>query len=193
MRTDSVDVGLLDPLLSGVITDTEGWADIDVSISGEGRNAELQGKIDVDSLATTIAYTQCRYNAPKATLKVENNRFIATDVPVFDQERGEGRLSLDVSLAHLSNIEYGIDITVDNMKVLNTTERDNSMFYGQIYASGSGSVRGDKAGVKMDVVAHSDDNSKFYMPLTDNSEIQSADFVTFASKNSVDTTSYLVR
>ena len=193
MRTDNVDVGLLDPLLSGVITDTKGWADIDVSISGEGRNAELQGKIDVDSLATTIAYTQCRYNAPKATLKVENNRFIATDVPVFDQERGEGRLSLDVSLEHLSNIEYGIDIKVDNMKVLNTTERDNSMFYGQIYASGSGSVRGDKAGVKMDVVAHSDDNSKFYMPLTDNSEIQSADFVTFASKNSVDTTSYLVR
>ena len=126
-------------------------------------------------------------------MKVENNRFTATDVPVFDQEKGTGTLSLDVSLAHLSNIEYGIDIKANKMKVLNTTDRDNPMFYGQIYASGSGSVRGDKGGVKMDFVAHSDDNSKFYMPLTDNSEIQSADFVTFASKNSVDTTSYLVR
>ena len=193
MRTDGVDVGLLDPLLSGVITDTKGWANVDVSITGEGRMAELRGNIDVDSLATTIAYTQCRYSAPKATLKVENNRFTATDVPVFDQAKGTGTLSLNVSLAHLSNIEYGIDIKADNMKVLNTTERDNSMFYGEIYASGTGSVRGDKAGVKMDFVAHSDDNSKFYMPLTDNSEIQSADFVTFASKNNVDTTSYLVR
>ena len=193
MRTPRVDVSLLDPLLGGVITDTKGWADVDVSISGEGRAAELKGNITVDSLATTIAYTQCRYSAPKATLKVENNRFIATDVPVFDQEKGTGTLSLDVSLAHLSNIEYGIDIKANKMKVLNTTDRDNPMFYGQIYASGSGSVRGDKGGVKMDFVAHSDDNSKFYMPLTDNSEIQSADFVTFASKNSVDTTSYLVR
>ena len=66
------------------------------------------------------------------------------------------------------------------------------MFYGNIFATGTGSVRGDKAGVKMDFVARSDDNTKFYMPLTDNSDISTADFVTFATKES-DTTSYLVR
>ena len=192
LQTDGVNVGLLDPLLSGIITDTKGWANVDVSLTGERRMAELRGNIEVDSLATTIAYTQCRYSAPKATLKVENNRFSATDVPVFDQEKGKGKMSLDVSLAHLSNIEYNIGIQANNMKVLNTTERDNSMFYGSIYASGTGSVRGDKAGVKMDFVARSDDNSKFYMPLTDNSDISTADFVTFVTK-STDTTSYLMR
>ena len=192
LRTGGVNIGLLDPLLSGVITDTKGIAEVDVSITGERRMAELRGEIEVDSLATTIAYTQCRYSAPKATVKVENNRFIATDVPVFDQEKGKGKMSLDVSLAHLSNIEYNIGIKADNMKVLNTTERDNSMFYGSIFASGTGTVRGDKAGVKMDFVARSEDNSKFYMPLTDNSDISTADFVTFVTK-STDTTSYLVR
>ena len=165
---------------------------MDVSILGEGRMAELKGEIDVDSLATTIAYTQCRYMAPKAKVKVRNNRFIATDVPVMDQGKGKGVMSLDVSLAHLSNIEYNLDLKVNNMKVLNTTDRDNSMFYGSVFASGTGTVRGDKAGVKMDFVARSEDNSKFYMPLTDNSDIQSADFVKFATKKS-DTTSYLMR
>ena len=97
-------------------------------------------------------------------------------------------MSLDVSLAHLSNIEYNIDLQVDNMEVLNTSERDNPMFYGKIFATGTGTVRGDKAGVKMDFVARSDDNSKFYMPLTDNSDISTADFVTFATKAN-DTTS----
>ena len=192
MKTGGVNLSLLDPLLSGVITDTKGWADVDVSILGEGRMAELKGEIDVDSLATTIAYTQCRYMAPKAKVMVRNNRFIATDVPVMDQGKGKGVMSLDVSLAHLSNIEYNLDLKVNNMKVLNTTDRDNSMFYGSVFASGTGTVRGDKAGVKMDFVARSEDNSKFYMPLTDNSDIQSADFVKFATKKS-DTTSYLMR
>ena len=192
LKTDGVKLGLLDPLLSGVITDTKGTANVDVSITGEGRMAELRGDIDVDSLATTIAYTQCRYTAPKAKVKVENNRFIAKDVPMFDQNKGKGELSIDVSLAHLSNIEYNIGIKANNMKVLNTTERDNSMFYGSIFVTGTGVVQGDKAGVKMDFVARSDDNSKFYMPLTDNSEISTADFVTFVTKN-VDTTSYLMR
>ena len=191
MRTEGVKVDLLDPLLEGVIKDTEGTAEIDLSISGKGRMADLRGEIKVDSLATTIDYTRCRYSAPSAVIKVENNRLVTTDVPVYDRNGHEGKMSMDVSLQHLSNIEYNIGIQVNNMEVLNTTERDNSMFYGSIYASGTGTVRGDKAGVKMDFVARSDDNSKFYMPLTDDSEIQSANFITFATQN--DTTSYLVR
>ena len=192
MQTEGVKMALLDPVLSGVITDTDGIAAIDLTLSGERRMAELRGEIQVDSLATTIDYTRCRYSAPKAIVKVENNRLMAENVPVFDQNNGTGLMSMDVSLQHLSNIEYNIGIQVDNMKVLNTTERDNPMFYGSIFASGTGTVRGDKAGVKMDFVARSEDNSKFYMPLTDNSEISTADFVTFATKNS-DTTSYLMR
>ena len=192
MQTEGVKMNLLDPLLSGVITNTEGVAAVDLTISGERRNAELQGEIVVDSLATTIDYTRCRYSAPKATINVLNNRLHTTNVPIYDERGGTGTMSLDVSLAHLSNIEYNIGLHVNNMQVLDTTERDNPMFYGNIFATGTGTVRGDKAGVKMDFVARSDDNSKFYMPLTDDSEISSADFVTFATKDS-DTTSYLVR
>ena len=192
MQTEGVKMSLLDPMLPGIISGTEGVASVDVNISGEGRMAELKGEIEVDSLATTIDYTQCRYSAPKATVKVQNNRFMAEKVPMFDKYGHEGTLSLDVSLAHLSNIEYNIDVKANNMEVLNTTEQDNSMFYGKVFATGTGSVRGDKAGVKMDFVAHSDDNTKFFMPLTDNSEIATADFVTFA-KEERDTTSFLAR
>ena len=192
MRTDGVNMNLLDPLLESVITDTEGTASVDLTFSGEKRMAELRGEIKVDSLATTVDYTRCRYSVPKATIKVENNRLMTENVPVFDRNGREGAMSLNVSLAHLSNIEYGVDLRVNNMEVLNTTERDNPMFYGSIFATGTGSIRGDKAGIKMDFAARSDDNSKFYMPLTDNSDIQSADFVTFATKEQ-DTTSYLVR
>ncbi len=192
MRTDGIKMTLLDPLLEGVIKDTEGTASVDLTFSGEKRNAELRGEIVVDSLATTIDYTRCRYSIPKATIKVENNRLITDNVPIFDRNGREGAMSLNVSLAHLSNIEYGVDLSVNNMEVMNTTERDNPMFYGSIFATGTGSIRGDKAGIKMDFAAHSDDNTKFYMPLTDNSDIHSADFLTFATKEQ-DTTSYLVR
>jgi hypothetical protein len=173
-------MSLLDPMLQSVITNTEGTASVDLTISGERRMAELRGDIEVDSLATTVDYTRCRYSVPKATIKVENNRLLTENVPVFDKNGREGKMSLDVSLAHLSNIEYNVGLRVNNMEVLNTTERDNPMFYGSIFATGTGSIRGDKAGIKMDFVARSDDNSKFFMPLTDNSDIQSADFVTFA-------------
>ena len=192
LQTEGVKMNLLDPMLPGIISGTAGTASVDVNISGEGRMAKLQGEIEVDSLATTIDYTQCRYSAPKAKVKVENNRLTATKVPMFDRHGHKGEMSIDVSLAHLSNIEYNIDVKANNMEVLNTNEEQNSMFYGNVFATGTGSVRGDKAGVKMDFVARSDNNSKFFMPLTDNSDISTADFVTFAKKEQ-DTTSFLAR
>ena len=192
MQTEGVKMKLLDPLLESVVVDTEGEATVDLTISGEGRMADLRGEVKIDSLATTIDYTRCRYSVPSAVIQIENNRLVGNNVPVFDRQGNSGRISLDVSLAHLSNIEYGFDLRVNDMEVLNTTERDNPMFYGSIFATGTGSIRGDKAGIKMDFAARSGDNSKFYMPLTDNSDIASADFVTFATKES-DTASYLMR
>ena len=192
MQTEGVKMNLLDPVLRGVISGTEGVAAVDINISGEGRMAELQGEIKVDSLSTTIDYLGCRYSAPQATVKVVNNHLLAKNVPIYDRHSNKGEMSIDVSLAHLSNIEYNIDVKANNMEVLNTTEQDNSLFYGSIFATGTGTVRGDKAGVNMDFAAHSDGNSKLYMPMTDNSDISTADFVTFAAKER-DTTSHIAR
>ena len=193
LRTEGVQLSLLDPLLTTIITDTEGSAAVDLTLSGAGRMAELRGKIEVDSLATTIDYTKCRYRAPRAIIDVQNNRLTAADVPIFDRNGKKGALSLDVSLMHLSNIEYNFGLNINDMEVLNTTERDNPMFYGTIFASGGGTIKGDKAGVKMDFSARSGDNSKFIVPLTSNSDIATANFVTFATKSVRDTTSYIAR
>ena len=193
MQTKALPLGYIEPLLESVITDTQGTAEADLVLMGQGRIADLSGEIQVKGLQTMLKYTCCTYSAPKATIKVAKNVLSAIDVPIFDAKGHEGALNINVSLNHLSNIEYDIGARFRNMQVLNTGKRDNDMFYGNVFGSGTVSVRGDKAGVTMDIVASSDDNSRFFMPLSDKSNISSADFVTFVNPNSVDTTSYLVR
>ena len=147
----------------------------------------------VHDMKTTLDYTKCTYSAPNAVIKVHNNRFLIDKAPIYDKNRNSGQLSMDLSLNHLSNIEYSLQAQFNNMQVMNTTSRDNDMFYGDMYASGDIRLSGDKAGVKMDITGVSGENSKFFMPLTDKSNITYADFVTFAKPSAVDTTNYLVR
>lgn len=193
LNLKGIEVSLIDPLLSGVLVNTEGTADVDLSLTGERRNASLNGEILVHDMKTTLDYTKCVYSAPKAVIKVHNNHFQIENVPIYDDKRNSGQLSMDLSLNHLSNIEYSLEAQFNNMHVMNTTARDNDMFYGDIYASGDVRLSGDKGGVKMDITGVSGDNSKFFMPLTDKSNISYADFVTFAKPSAVDTTNYLVR
>lgn len=193
MNVDSLEMGLLDPVLKGVISGTEGLARAELVLTGADRKADLRGEIRVTGLKTKVDYTQAVYSAPLAVIEVNNNRLSANNVRLFDTERHSGLLDLDLNLSHLSNISYNVRVRPDNMIVLNTTSKDNNLFYGKVYATGSASIVGDKSGVRMNIVATTDDNSSFNMPLSGKANISRADFVKFVSSSALDTTNYLVR
>lgn len=193
MNVDSMKMALLDPVLKGVISDTRGAADMELVLSGQRREATLRGRIDVRGLGTKVDFTQVEYTAPHAVLDIADNRLSAKNVALFDPEGNRGSLDFDLDLSHLSNIAFDLRVRPERMMVLNTTEKDNSLFYGKVYASGSASIKGNKSGVEMNVIASTADNSDFYMPLSNKSNISRADFVIFESADKPDTTNYLVR
>ena len=179
MQVDSVKMQLLDPLLSGVISGTQGTAAADLTLRGQGRAADLSGRIHARGLRTMVDFTQVSYTMPEALIDVSGNRFRTANVPISDAEGNRGRFDLDLNLEHLSNITYNVRVTPDKMLVLNTTEQDNDAFYGKVYASGVADIKGAKGYVDMNITATTADRSSFYMPLSGKSNISNADFVTF--------------
>lgn len=190
---DAVELSALDPLLKGVVERTGGNADVDIALRGSGKEANLFGQIAVRDFTTTVDFTQVTYTMPRAVIEVKNNHLIAEGVPLYDPEKNEGLFSIDLNLEHLSNIFYSVKVLPKELMVLNTTSKDNDLFYGRIFASGSATIAGSKGGVKMDIVATTEGDSEFYMPLSGQSNAKTADFVTFVTPEQIDTTDYLVR
>jgi hypothetical protein len=172
---------LLDPLLQGVIANTEGEANVSLTLEGQHRQANLRGFIDVHDFATTVDYTKVPYTIPSARITVDNNRLHMQQADMFDPQGNKGSLSLDLNLQHLSNISYALTLTPRNMLVLNTEKDDNELFYGHVMASGRASINGNKAGVKMNIEASTNDNTTFCLPLSSKSNVSRVDFVTFES------------
>ncbi|MDE6507838.1 MAG: translocation/assembly module TamB [Alistipes sp.] len=193
MNVDSLDMGLLDPVLSGVVSSTRGVASAELVVQGEHRHAELTGQVRVKGLSTTVDFTQVNYRVPEAVLDVRGNRFRAVNVPVFDPEGNRGRFDVDLNLQHLSNIAYDLRVAPDAMLVLNTTADDNDFFYGRVYASGVARIAGDKGQVGLDIAARTDDNSFFSMPLSNKANISYADFVVFEKPAPADTLDKVMR
>ncbi len=192
LNVDSVSMGLLDPPLGGVITNTQGLADLELTLQGQRREANLTGAINVHDLETTVDYTNVRYTIPAATLNIHNNLISGTNTDMFDSKGGRGKLDLSVNLHHLSNISYDLKIIPNGMMVLNTTERDNDLFYGELYASGAATISGDKSGVRMNITASSANNSQFFMPLSNKSSISTADFITFVTPQLADSVNQVI-
>ena len=193
LDVDSLDMGLLDPILTGVISSTEGVASADLVLQGQRREAELAGEIHVSGLRTKVDFTQVAYSMPEAVLSVKNNRFKASNVALFDPQGHRGRFDFDMSLQHLSNISYDVRVAPQQMLVLDTDADDNDAFYGKVYATGSARISGDKGAVKMDIAASTDGNSSFVLPLSSKSNISNADFVVFVQPEKTDTLDNVAR
>ncbi|MFI3328081.1 MAG: translocation/assembly module TamB domain-containing protein [Rikenellaceae bacterium] len=190
IEANDIDMGLLDPPLRTTINNTTGAADARLTLQGERRMAKLNGEVKLRNIETSVNFTNVRYKIDTATLQFVDNRLVGTKLQVDDKLGNGGDLNIDVDMNHLKNITFNISAIIRKMLVLNTTERDNDIFYGDVFASGAMSVEGGRSGVKMNIAATSDDNSHFYMPLSDKSTAKSADFITFTS---VDTTDYSVQ
>ena len=95
---------MLDPILVDIISGTKGVANAQLEIMGQGRQAKLNGSVDVKDLSTMIDYTKVRYTIPRAKIQVKDNHFLATNIKAYDPENNSGLMSMDISLQHLSNI-----------------------------------------------------------------------------------------
>ena len=179
VMVDSLDMGLLDPLLSSVISETKGTAQARLILQGQRREAELSGEVLVKNARTKINFTQVTYRIPEGRLLVNGSRFKGRNITVYDKKDNQGKMDIDLDLSHLSNIAYDIKVRPNKMLVLNTTDNDNDYFYGTVYATGNARIRGTKGNVDMDITATSDDNSSFFMPLSSKTNISDANFVTF--------------
>ena len=187
-------LSMLDPLLTSVLSGTQGRADAKLNITGEGRKATLAGAVEVTDLSTMVDYTRTRYSVPKATVTVADNHFLANNVRLFDSEQNGGTMNIDLNLNHLSNVAYSVRVVPRNMLVLNTTAQDNDLFYGKVYASGTATISGDKSGNTMDIVATTAGASQFFMPLSSKSDATAVDYVIFEQPGvEIDSTNYLAR
>lgn len=178
---DRIPMRLIEPFLTGVISGTRGEADAALQLMGRGREAKLNGTIEVDSLRSRIDFTGVEYSIPSAMVTVEDNRFTLPATRFYDRDGNNGTAEMMLDLNHLSNIAFEIVARPDGMLVMDTDEMDNDLFYGTVYGSGSARIWGDKMGVKMDIAATTDDNTQFFLPLSGASNISKADFVVFTS------------
>jgi hypothetical protein len=79
-----------------------------------------------------------------------------------------------------------LDASFRNFQVLNTSIKDNSLFYGQAYSTGTVSIKGPIANLSITSSAKTDKNTRVYIPISGGSSTDKKEFINFV--NFTDTT-----
>ena len=203
IRLEAIQMKMFQPIVKDYCSDFAGHIAGNISIKGSLKQPVLSGYLDVNAKEITISYLKTSYRFSHRII-IDNNSFGVENMNVYAISNSNSKAVISGKLHHTNFKDFQLDFDINAQKLmaLNTTEKDNSLFYGRAYLSGVINISGSvdniliDANVKTESIAIGDkadkinllsntDHTKFYIPLTSQSELGENDFISFIKKDSI--------
>ncbi|HEX3009938.1 MAG TPA: translocation/assembly module TamB domain-containing protein, partial [Bacteroidales bacterium] len=182
IHLNKLKANIFQPFASYLISDLKGLATGDLEVHGTIKEPVFNGEVNAQKVSFLINYLKTRYSFSK-TIKIKNNNIIINNVVLYDSKGNKSELNGKITHKYFKNFYFDLTLKADNFEFLNTTEKDNSLFYGKAYATGTVDIFGPPKSLTMNINAKTEKNSILAIPLgnreTDVSEMR---FVRFIDK-----------
>ena len=179
-NTSKLPIGFLNPLLKVFASGIKGTATGNLNLHGEPNTILLTGKMYVENGSMKIDYLQTVYNF-NDTIVFDKQGIKFNNISIRDPRGNTATLNGAVYHSNLQTFspDLTINIISKNFLVLNTQAKDNPLFYGTVYASGVTRIKSTPTTLSFDISAKTGENSRFYIPLSNNLSVSDNSFISF--------------
>jgi hypothetical protein len=170
---------IIEPFTQEIFSKFEGEAQGKIQISGTPTVPILEGELRVNGGRAQIDYLKAIINFDEKIV-FEPNKISTDKLVLTDTEGHKGQLRGGVMYSNgLTKFRLNLNGELDNFKILNTTAKDNELFYGTAYATGNLSVTGPIDNIMIRANATSNKGTKIYIPLDGATSVSNADYIEY--------------
>jgi TamB, inner membrane protein subunit of TAM complex len=175
---------LLNKYLSVIMTDIKGVGNGTLRVKGNGTAPEIIGDVTLTDASFVLDYTKCRYKFKNGTvISFKEGMIDFGSVQLSDTTDRKATFSGILYHRFFNEMVFDLAFAANDAKrglvVLNTTKRDNSLFYGNVVANAGGSITGPANKINLQLRGVPTDSSKLYLPTSDSRITGVADFIVF--------------
>lgn len=165
----TVSVKSMQPFLEGIVTLQEGKLSGNFHLGGNTDNPELTGNANISGAYFKIDYLNTWYRLNASIMADETGFYTFKPAKIVD-ETGKNHALAKLAIKHNRFSDWNLDLRIDsarNLKVLNTTEKDNSLYYGTGYADGNCRIYGPFDRISMDIYLKTRRNTQVNLMYSD--------------------------
>ncbi|TXH29359.1 MAG: translocation/assembly module TamB [Cyclobacteriaceae bacterium] len=169
---------IIEPFLKGIFSKMDGSLTGKYEITGTFAQPLIQGEGKIESGQIMIDYLKTLYTFD-GTLAMTPNKIIFNDFTLYDGLNNKGVLDGYLTHRNYSRFRINLDASFTNFQLLNTTSKDNSLFYGQAYGSGNLNMLGPLNNMKISATARTSKNTRVFIPISGSESVEKSDFINF--------------
>lgn len=180
IKMNQTEAIIFEPFVKDLVSDIKGHVSTDLKLTGKPSNPQLNGTVTLVNTGLTVNYLKTAYTVNNK-LDVNNSIISIKDMVLKDIHKGIGTANGTVNLNNLSNPDINVSLKADNLMALNTTFKDNHLYYGTAYGTGTFNFNGPVDNMKIDITASTNAGTVFNIPLNTSSTANDYDFIKFVS------------
>ncbi len=176
---------IAEPFIADIFSEIEGTISGEFKIGGHLDAPNISGEGNVNEAQIMINYLRTMYRFT-GSIGLTPTSIYFKDIELTDAYRNKGKLNGAITHQNFGSMAITLDATFRNLQVLNTTIKDNDLFYGQAYATGDAKLSGPLSNLRITSNARTERNTRVYIPIGGLSSVDRKDFISFV--NFTDTT-----
>ncbi len=180
---NSFNLMAISPFGGDVISNIRGFISGISRITGDLKAPDILGNFVLKDSGLRVPYLNVDFDLDNNTNLIATKdklEILATQI-TDTKYNTTGDLSGYATHKNFKDWALNLDITTDNLIALDTKPEEEKLFYGTAFISGKASISGPIDELVIDVVAATEKNTNFVIPLSDTESIGDDSFIKFLS------------
>lgn len=172
----------LEGFCSSFMQNVDAGARGNVRLYGDLGELNLTGQLVADG---TIGITPLNttYTLTRDTVTLKTNEIVFRNDTIYDRNGNTGILNGTLRHDHLSDLQYNLNIAVENLLAYDTHTFGTNTFYGTAYATGNCNITGRSGEVTIDIDATPQKGSLFVYNVAGQGTPDIQDFIRWTTRN----------
>lgn len=167
---DQFPIGWSQPFVSDMLNHLSGSLSMVMNLNGKLSAPRITGFLGLNDAAVGVDYTNVTYHVSD-TINIEPGHIGFKNLKLKDSQGNQATVNAEVTHKDYKDMKYSLDMRIpQQLMVLNTMSRVDSMFYGRVYASGTVNIKGDDNGINMNLKVKNGKNSIINITVPQTSE-----------------------
>ncbi len=179
---DKTEAIIFDPFVNDIVSNLTGQISSDIKVTGSFKTPNINGRAFLHNTGLTVNYLNTSYKI-NDEVKIDNSLLRINDLKIKDEYNHFAYVNGTVDLNNVITPDIQINISASNFLALNTTAKNNSLYYGTAFATGDFNFNGPVDAMYMNIKAKTESGTSFTIPLNGASQVGTNDFIYYVSKN----------
>ncbi|MEP0714101.1 MAG: translocation/assembly module TamB domain-containing protein, partial [Algoriphagus sp.] len=167
---------ILEPFLSNYLSDMDGTIAGNIDVRGTMASPQVDGIGKLNDGRLTVNYLKTTYLL-NGNLLFRPNQVSLQQLVLNDLYGNRATLTGGINHQGFKDIRLDIRSNLNNLQVMNTTDKDNETFYGTAFVSGTAEVIGTTKNMDINARVTSEPNTRIYIPLRSSNTQAQEDYI----------------